>query len=91
MSTQVILEFPSDLPEEGLHDPEIMEKGKRAIVLELLRKSAISQGRATELLEIDRNTLFDLMAEHRISVIEMTEEELEKELSKPLGQAGANE
>ena len=80
MSTQVILEFPSDLPEEGLHDAEVMKKGKQTIVMELLRKGVISQGRAVELLEIDRHTLFDLMGEYHISVIEMTDEELKSHM-----------
>jgi predicted HTH domain antitoxin len=84
MSTQVTLEFPSDLPDEGLHDPEVMEKGKQAIVLELLRKGTISQRRAAELLEIDRNALFDLMAAQRIPTFNMTAEDLRTELSKPL-------
>lgn len=83
MARQVILEFPGELPQEILRDPEVMEKGKQAIVLELLRQGAISQGRATELLEMDRNTLFDLMAEHHIPVVEMTADELKAELSMP--------
>ena len=89
MSTQVILEFPSDLPEEGLHDSEVMKKGKQTIVMEMLRKGVISQGRAAELLETDRHTLFDLMGEHHIPVIEMTDDKLKEELSKPIGPFGA--
>jgi len=50
--------------------------------LELLREGNISQGKAAELLEIDRHALFDLMAKHDIPVIDMTEKELKEELSK---------
>lgn len=50
------------MPEKGLKDKEALLKGKAIIVLELLRKGEISQGKAAELLEIDRNALFDLMA-----------------------------
>ena len=32
-------------------------KGKEAVVLELLRKGKISQGKASELLEVDRHDL----------------------------------
>ncbi len=91
MSRQVIIEFPDEVPEEILRDPEILREGKTTMVLEMLRRGTLSQGRAAELLEIDRNTLFDLMAKHHISGIEMTEEELKKELSKPLGRVGAGE
>ena len=89
MSTQVILEFPSDLPEEGLHDSEVMKKGKQTIVMEMLRKGVISQGRAAELLEIDRHMLLDLMGEYHIPVIEITDDELKEELSKLIGPFGA--
>lgn len=90
MSTQVILEFPSDLPEAGLQDSEVIEKGKQTIVMEMLRKGVISQGRSAELLEIDRHTLLDLMGEYRIPVIEMTDDELKEELSKPIGLSGTD-
>ena len=82
MSRQVVIEFPDELPEEVLLDPEIVKEGKTAIVLQMLRRGTISQGRAAELLEIDQNTLFDLMEAYRISVMEMTE---------PLGPADAPE
>jgi predicted HTH domain antitoxin len=91
MSTQFIIKFPSDLPEEGLYDPEVSEKGKQTVVMEMLRKSIISQGRAAELLEIDRYALLDLMESYDIPVIEMTSEELKAELSKPVGQFGAGQ
>ncbi len=90
MSNRITLEFPAELPDESLRDPDVLEKGKQGIVLEMLRKGAISQGRAAELLSIDRYALFDLMAEHRICALEMTEEELKEELSTPFGSAGAN-
>ncbi|MFZ6016350.1 MAG: UPF0175 family protein [Nitrospirota bacterium] len=82
MPKQVVLEFPVELPEETLKDKEALQKGKEAMVFELLRKGEISQGKAAELLGIDRWTLFDLMAKYDIPVIDMTSEELEKELSQ---------
>lgn len=54
-------------------------------MFELLRKKKISQGKAAELLEITRNELFDLMAKFEIPVIDMSEEELKKELTRNLG------
>ncbi|RJP33932.1 MAG: hypothetical protein C4527_03500 [Candidatus Omnitrophota bacterium] len=91
MSTQFVLEFPSDLPEEGLRDFEVKEKGKQTIVMELLRKNVISQGRAAELLEIDRHRLFDLMGEYHLPVIEMSSDELQEELRKSIDLPGVNE
>lgn len=80
MSKQVVLEFPVELPEESLKDEEALKRGKETIVMELLRKGEISQGKAAELLEVDRWTLFDLMDKHNIPSIDMTSEELEREL-----------
>ena len=40
----------------------------------------VSQGKAAELLEISRHDLFDLMAQYDIPMIDMTSEELQKEL-----------
>ena len=50
MSKQVVLEFSAELPDESLSDPAVLDKGKTAIVIELLRKGTISQGRAAEFL-----------------------------------------
>ena len=82
MPKQVILEFPVELPEGDTLDKKALKKGKEAIVMELLREGKITQGKATELLQIDRYDLFDLMAKHDVPVIDMTEEELKEELSK---------
>ena len=82
MPKQVVLKFPVELQEECALDKKALKKGKEAVVLELLREGKISQGKAAELLEIDRHALFDLMTKHDIPVIDMTEEELKEELSK---------
>ncbi|MEK7289258.1 MAG: UPF0175 family protein [Planctomycetota bacterium] len=55
-------------------------KGKEAVVLELLRKGKISQGKASELLEVDRHDLFDLMAKHDISTANFPPEEFLRQL-----------
>ncbi len=83
MSREVLLRFPVDLPEE-LKDEDVLRKGKEIIVLELLRKKNISQGKAVELLEIDRQALFDLMDKYDIPVISMTDKELKDELTKDI-------
>ena len=80
MSRQVVLDFPGELPE--LEDKEVLKKGKEAIILEFLRKKKISQGKAAELLEIDRYTLSDLMAKYNIPMVDITSEELKSELKQ---------
>lgn len=74
------------LPEEILVDldkEDLSAKAKEALVMELLREHKISQGKAAELLEIPREDLFPLMTKYRVSVVDMTPEELEEELRKP--------
>ena len=48
--------------------------------MQLLREHKISQGKAAFLLGVTRWELFDLTAKYEISVIDLTPEELEKEL-----------
>jgi len=84
MSSRLVLEFPEGIQEKDLQDGDVLLKAKEAAVMELLRKGKISQGKAAELLEISRHDLFDFMAKFDIPVIEMTKEELKKELSKGL-------
>jgi predicted DNA-binding protein (UPF0251 family) len=74
------------LPDEvapNLRDEDLSAKAKEALTMELLREHEISQGKAAELLNIDRHTLFDLMTKYRVPVIDMTPEELAEELKKP--------
>jgi predicted HTH domain antitoxin len=76
------LELPDDVAGQ-LPDKEIAAKAKEALVMELLREHHISQGKAAELLRIDRHEIFDLMSKYRIPVIDLTPEELEAELKQP--------
>jgi predicted HTH domain antitoxin len=78
------LEF--DLPGEilaHLCDEDIAMKAKEALVMELLREHHISQGKAAEILGIDRHGLFDLMTKYKVPVIDLTAEELQAELNTP--------
>ncbi|MGA1875486.1 MAG: UPF0175 family protein [bacterium] len=82
MLRKLVLEFPEELSDEDLHDKEVVTKGKEGVIMALLRKGKISQGKAAELLDISRHELFDLMARYDVPGVEMTDEELTKELSK---------
>lgn len=79
MPSQMVLDFPGDLPEESLQKKEVLKKIKEAVVLELLREGEITQGKAAELLEINRWDLFDLMAKHDIPMANFPPEELERQ------------
>lgn len=79
MPKQVVLEFPVDLPEKGLQKKELLKRAKALIILELLQTGEISQGKATELLEISRQDLFDLMAKYEIPVADFPPKELEQQ------------
>jgi len=88
MSRRLVLEFPKDVPEEDLKDKEVLMKAREGAVMELLRKGKVSQGRAAELLGINRHDLVDLMAKYDIPVFEATSEELKeglKNLKSALG------
>ncbi len=76
------LELPDEVVKH-MSDKELAEKAKEALVMELLREHQVSQGKAAEILEISRYDLFDLMSKYRISVIDLTPEELEAELKRP--------
>jgi DNA-binding NtrC family response regulator len=74
-----------ELPDEvagNLRDEDLAAKAKEAFTMELLREHEISQGKAAELLGIDRHALFDLMAKYQVSVVDMTPEELEEEFRR---------
>ncbi|MBI2347622.1 MAG: UPF0175 family protein [Deltaproteobacteria bacterium] len=77
------LELPDELLGQ-LREEEIEAKVKEALVMELLREHRLSQGKAAELLGVDRHRLFDLMTKYRVPVIDLTSEELKDELEKTL-------
>ncbi|MBI4330558.1 MAG: UPF0175 family protein [Chloroflexi bacterium] len=79
MPKQIVLEFPTELPERSARDKGALKKGKEAMVLELLRKGQVSQGKAAELLEIDRWALGDLMAKHDVPMANFPPEELRRQ------------
>ena len=76
MPKRLVLEFPVEFPKDGALNKKALKKGKEAVVLELLREGKISQGKAAELLEIDRHDLFDLMAKHDIPMADSPPEKL---------------
>ncbi|HHT9133114.1 MAG TPA: UPF0175 family protein [Candidatus Tripitaka californicus] len=82
MNKKLEIEFPEEILRHlGKTDKEAVRKVKQSAVLELLRKHKISQGKASEFLGINRNSLFDLMAKYNVPTFDLSSEELEQELS----------
>ena len=81
--------FEVDLPEEvvtgfGWQETEVSHKVRETLVMELLRRHAISQGRAAELLQLNRWDLYEVMGRYQVPAIDMTPEELRRELAKEI-------
>jgi hypothetical protein len=80
-----IQQITVEVPEEVLADlgspAAAAERLRQYAVLDLLRRKRISQGRAADLLQIDRRTLFDLMAQLDVPSTDLTFEELDQELA----------
>lgn len=79
MLRKLVLEFPEELSDEDLHDKEVITKGREGVIMTLLRKGKISQGKAAEMLNIDRYELFDLMAKYDIATADFSANELERQ------------
>lgn len=77
------MELPDELFAQ-LRNEEIEAKVKEALVMELLREHRLSQGKASEILGLDRHELLELMTKYRVPVIDLTPKELKSELQKSL-------
>ncbi|KJR42208.1 Uncharacterized protein MCHI_001891 [Candidatus Magnetoovum chiemensis] len=87
MPSQLILNFSKDLPQKTLTNTKVLQRGKEAVVIELLQEGEISKEEAAELLEISQEELLHLIDEHDIP----TEEDLAlvaefRELRKEIGE-----
>jgi predicted HTH domain antitoxin len=77
------LELPDEVLAQ-LGEEELETKVKEAFVMELLREHRLSQGKAAEILGIDRHELFNLMTNYRVPVIDLLPDDLMDELQKPI-------
>ena len=78
--------FDIVLPEEvvagfGWTEGEVSARVREALVMELLRQHVISQGKAAELLQLNRWDLSEMMGRYKVPSIDLTPEELRKELA----------
>lgn len=75
-----------ELPEElwklaGLSPKKASAQVREYIVMALLRRAQISQGKAAKLLGVDRWELMDLMGAYEVPATQLTGEELDEELA----------
>ena len=68
----------------GWQDAEIPSRMHETLVMELLRRHVISQGKAAELLNVSRWDIFEVMGRYKVPAIDLTPEELKQELAKEI-------
>jgi predicted HTH domain antitoxin len=83
MSVQVTVEVPDDafnlFAEEGL------QLGREMLVAAVLRwfeEGRLSQGQAAAMLDMKRGEFFDLLYPHRVSPVQMSVDDLEKDFRR---------
>jgi Uncharacterised protein family (UPF0175) len=81
--------FEVELPEEvvagfGWQDAEVPSRMREAVVMELLRRDRISEAEAAAFLDLDRRELLEVMGLYRVPAIQMSREELQRELHQKL-------
>ena len=79
--------FEIMLPEEviagfGWAEDEVPSRVREVLVMALLRRRAVSQRKAAELLHLHLRELFEVMGRYKIATINLAPEELQHELHK---------
>ena len=80
MPKQVTLEVPDDIVDLCGSSEAWARRARELVVLNALRERRTSTGRAAELLEISLWELHELAAQHEIPMVEMSADELKREL-----------
>ena len=82
MGTQKV-QFEFELPDELMSSFDSLDaasqEAKEAFVMELLRQGKLSQGRAAELLSVNRWELPDLMTKHGLPSITVEPDEIKQD------------
>jgi predicted HTH domain antitoxin len=73
------------LPEEvvaglGWADEEVSAQEREVLVIALLRRQAVSQRKAAELLHLNLRDLFKVMGRYKVPTLDLTPEELQRKL-----------
>ena len=82
--------FAIMLPEEVIAgfdwaEDQVPARVREVLVMELLRRHALSQRKAAELLRINLRDLFEVMGRYKVPTIDLTPEELHHELYPDFG------
>ena len=77
--------FAIMLPEEVIAgfdwaEDQVPARVREVLIMELLRRHALSQRKAAELLRINLRDLFEVMGRYKVPTIDLTREELHREL-----------
>ena len=83
MSVQVTVEVPDDAV--GLLGEEAAHFGREMLVAAVLRwfeEGRLSQGQAAAMLAMKRGEFFDLLYQHRVSPVQMSLQDLEKDFQR---------
>ena len=80
-------QFTVEVPDESLDvlGGDAAKFGREMLVAAVLRwfeEGRLSQGQAAEMLGLKRGEFFDLLYEHRISPVQMSVEDLEKDFQR---------
>jgi predicted HTH domain antitoxin len=83
MSKQVTVEVPEHATELfGGDDARFSREMFEAAVLRWFEDGRLSQGQAAEMLGLKRGDFFNLLYEHRISPVQMSVEDLDKDFQR---------
>jgi predicted HTH domain antitoxin len=80
MTSRITLDLPTEFA-KTLGDNAARET-LVAAVLRWFEEGKLSQGQAAEMLGLKRGEFFDLLYEHRVSPVQMSVEDLERELGR---------
>jgi len=83
MTRQVTVQLPEETAAAiDVRPEQLPHEVREAAVLRWFEEGRLSQGQAASSLELSRGQFFDLLAEHRVSPIQLTTEELEEEFRR---------
>jgi predicted HTH domain antitoxin len=74
--------LPDEAFDEGFDERSFLTEVKEEVVMRLLQAQRISQGKAAELLGINRYDVVDLMARYAIPVTDVSPEDMAQEFAR---------
>lgn len=87
--TSLVIDLPNDVVERLAPTPhEAAERLKELVLIELFRRGEVSSGWAAERLGIGKWDFIDLLGEHGVPYIDLTEDELRQEVEVALSHWG---